>query len=446
MIHYITSNGIGNAWVGNELALIGKAGIPFKLHTLRRPESLFFKSEWAKQLDRDTLEIYPIGPRLAASVLTAPFLFGGRFFAALGNALFGKRESIKHRAAAFAHFLVACDWARRIRRENISLIHSQWIHSAGTVGMYGAWLLGRPFSFTGHAADLFRDRVALEDKVRRAEFIVCISEFHREFYKSLGARDEQLHIVYCGIDLTHFAPPPPSDHDPRKPLRIRSSGRLVEKKGFTHLIDACKILKDREVAYECVIAGSGPLQAPLQQQIDRLGLSDLVRLTGKEIKQEEIPGFMHGGDLYCLPCAWSSDNDVDGLPQMIMEAMACGLPAISTRLVGIPDLVVHERTGLLVEPKNPTQLANAIQRLRDDPTLARRLADDGQRHLAEVFEIEKALQPLIRLYQQKLSCDHDLSALGTTPGGRPATKVAAPAHNAAKSVRNDRDLSLTRQG
>ena len=121
-------------------------------------------------------------------------LFGRRYFAALANALFGKRESLRCRFAALSHFFVACHWARKLRRESVSLIHSQWIHSCGTIGMYGAWLLGCPFSFTGHATDLFRDRVALEDKIRRADFIVCISKFHQNLYKTLGARDDQLSI------------------------------------------------------------------------------------------------------------------------------------------------------------------------------------------------------------------------------------------------------------
>ena len=139
----------------------------------------------------------------------------------------------------------------------IDAIHAQWAHSCGTIGMYGAWLLGVPFSFTGHATDLFRDRVALHDKIRRAEFIICISSFHREFYKKHGARDEQLHLAYCGIDVSDFAPSPSPNRCGER-LRILSSGRLVEKKGFPYLIDACRLLADRGVPFECVIAGSGP--------------------------------------------------------------------------------------------------------------------------------------------------------------------------------------------
>lgn len=402
MIHYISPIGIGSAWVGNEIGVVRRAGIPVVLHSLRPSRQQFFASEWAKELDRQTRIIYPLPPvGFAVSLLAAPFLFRGRFFAALWNALFGKRESFRNRVAGIWHFLTACHWARGLRKERVSLIHSQWIHSGGTVGMYGAWLLGVPFSFTGHAADLFRERCALEDKIRRADFIICISEFHKDLFKKLGARDEQLHIVYCGLDLTHFKPRPRPPRGDRRP-RILSSGRLVEKKGFSHLIDACKILRDRGIDFECVIGGDGPLEKPLREQIARLGLEDRVSMTGKPLKQEEIPDFMYSGDVYALACVWAKDGDVDGLPQMLMEAMACGLPSVSTRLVGIPDLVLDGKTGLLVEPGNAEQLADALQRLIEDQELARSLAEAGDRWVHERFEIFEAIQPLVRLFRAKL--------------------------------------------
>jgi glycosyltransferase involved in cell wall biosynthesis len=405
MVHYITTNGVGNAWVGNELRTVGRAGIPFVLHALRRPSSTFFAAAWAHDLDAATKAIYPLAPFSSLlSFLLAPLLFGGRFFAALANALFGERESFRARVAGLAHFYVACHWARGLRHAPVSLIHAQWVHSSGTVGMYGAWLLAVPFSFTGHAADLFRDRVALRDKIRRASTIICISEFHRAFFKENGARDEQLRIVYCGIDPAQFSPGEGTPRDSaRDILRIGASGRLVEKKGFAHLVRACAALRQRGVRFECTIAGSGPLRDALQGEIDRLGVHEKVRLTAREIKQEEIPEFMRARDAYVLPCVWSSDNDVDGLPQMLMEAMACEVPVISTRLVGIPDLVVHDRTGLLADPGNVDQLVEAIVRLNDDPVLARRLARAGREWVEEKFDIRNCLQPLIAHFQRYLT-------------------------------------------
>ncbi len=222
----------------------------------------------------------------------------------------------------------------------------------------------------------------------------------REVLSGTRARPDQLRLVYCGIDVTKFAPAPlpPASQG----LKIRSSGRLVEKKGFSVLIQACKLLKDRSIAFDCIIGGSGPLEAELKTEIEKLQLTDRVSVTGKALKQEHIPQFVQSGNVYCLPCVWARDNDVDGLPQMLMEAMACGLPSISTRLVGIPDLVIDNQTGLLVSPESAEELADAILKLRDE-ALAARVAAAGRQHVLEKFEIETALQPLLREYRTLLN-------------------------------------------
>ena len=182
-----------------------------------------------------------------------------------------------------------------------------------------------------------------------------------------------------------------------------SSGRLVEKKGFAYLIDACRILVDRGEQFECIIGGSGEIEAELREQVRRLKLENFVTITGKALQQEKIIEFMHGADVYALPCVWASDNDVDGLPQMLMEAMACGLPAISTRLVGIPDLIRHEETGLLVAPNDATELADAITRLMRDRALSARLAESGLRWVYERFDLKTCLEPLIGKYRERLN-------------------------------------------
>jgi colanic acid/amylovoran biosynthesis glycosyltransferase len=404
MILYVTSNGIGNAWVANELSRLDASGIPYELHALRAPESIMHGSDWATRLHRSTREIYPVGvATLILSVLGAPLRFRWRFMQALWNALTGERENMRVRVLGIWHLLVATVWATRLkpRAASISHIHSQWINSCGTVAMYGAWLLDVSFSFTGHAADLFRERCALRDKIKRAEFIVCISEFHRRFFLSEGARPEQLFVAYCGIEPEWFYPRAAETEPPASPLRILASGRLVEKKGFSDLIDACAILERRQFDFLCTIGGSGELESSLRQQIDRLGLAHRVTVTGQALKQEHIVEFMHTGHVYALPCVWASDNDVDGLPQMLMEAMASGLPAVSTDLVGIPDLIEHGKTGLLVPAGDTESLANALQALAD-PQLRQRLAMAGRDAVLSRFNLANCLEPLLERYRSKL--------------------------------------------
>lgn len=402
MIQYMTTQGVGDAWVGNELRIVKAAHLPVCLHALNRPKDTYFTAPDIDALNQTTRYIYPLSPFVAAwAVLAAPARFGRRSFAALGNALFGRRESLKVRLVGLWHFAVACHWAAGMRSDNVAHIHSQWIHSAGTVAMFGAWLLDKPFSFTGHAADLFRNRVALHDKILRADFIICISEFHRQFYLDNGARLEQLRIAYCGIDTTHFVPNRRL-RATEEPLHILSSGRLVEKKGFSILVEACRILKMRGYPFHCTIGGSGPDEEMLRGLIKEFDLEAEVSLTGQALKQEDIPTFMHSGDVYTLPCVWASDNDVDGLPQMLMEAMACGLPAVSTRLVGIPDLVVDGETGLLVDPGDASALADALQKLGDEEALAQKLAEAGHRRVKKVFDIHICLEPLLNEFRSAL--------------------------------------------
>ena len=402
MIHYMTPQGVGDAWVGNELRIVDRAGIPFVLHALHRPDQTYFSSPDIAAFDAATHAVYPVRSMTAlGAVLAGPSRFGGRFFAAFADALVGPRESLRNRAVGLWHFALACHWAAGLRADPPAHIHSQWIHSAGTVAMYGAWLLDRPFSFTGHAADLFRNRQALATKIARAEFIICISEFHRQFYLENGADPAQLQIAYCGIDTSHFTPRR-RPRDPAQPYHILSSGRLVEKKGFADLIRACAILRDRGLEFRCTIAGSGPDEADLRARVRAEGLEDLVVLTGQALKQEDIPDFMATGDVYTLPCVWASDNDVDGLPQMLMEAMACGLPAISTRLVGIPDLIRDGETGLLVAPNDPEALADALMRLEADADLADHLSEAGHRHLVDTFDLDRCLEPLLEKFRASL--------------------------------------------
>lgn len=418
MIHYITTEGISNPWVGAELGIVQRRGIPFVLHSMRPAPESWFTSNWARRIQEATRVLYPLPLlQVALSTIAAPFLFKGRFFSCLGNALLGERESLRARVSAIAHLFVACHWARGLRREPVALIHAQWAHSCATIGMYGAWLLGVPFSFTGHAVDLFRDRVALRDKIRRAEFIVCISEFHRDFYRKVGARDDQLQIVYCGVDVSQLAPAP-TNTEGRRRFRILSLGRLVNKKGFDDLIEACQFLAADGLDFECVIAGDGPLKEVLDGQVARSNLTARVRVTGEAVLQESLNEFMNSGDVFCLPCVKARDGDMDGLPRTLMEAMACGVPTISTRLVGIPDLVVDGRTGLLVAPGKPKELARAIRRIDDDPELARRLGGAGRQWVIERFNIDTCLEPLLDRFRKKL----DL-AVGPEMPSRGATEV-----------------------
>jgi colanic acid/amylovoran biosynthesis glycosyltransferase len=400
-ICYITTNGIGGPWVAAELKIIQQRGIRADLHSMRTPELSFFDSDWAQRINNATEHIYPLPiASFAVSLLIAPLLFRAKFFSALYNALFSERESIRARIAGTTHLFVACHWARMINSRDYKLIHSQWIQSAGTIGFYAAWLLDIPFSFTGHAVDLFRERCALKDKISRAEFIVAISEFHKQFYIDEGASPNKIHIVYCGIELNEY---PYNFSPPSDAIRILSFGRLVEKKGFDTLVHACNLLREDGIDFQCEIAGSGPEYGSLVELVSHFGLEDFVTITGKPLKQEEIQEWMSKGDIFAQPCCWSSDNDVDGIPRSLMEAMAIGLPSISTRVAGIPDLIEHQTSGLLIAERDAAGLAQSICILAKDRNIMQKMSAAGRRTVEERFNLDDCLDPLVKLYNDKVN-------------------------------------------
>ena len=330
------------------------------------------------------------------------------------GAFTGKVEGPRQRFKTLAHLIPALRLAYLWRKQGIGHVHCQWAHTATTIGMHAAEMLGVGFSFMGHANDLFVHRVALEDKVARARFILCISEYHRRFYLDLGADPSRLHVVYCGISLDRFRDTQPFEPGKRK---VVSVGRLVEKKGFDDLIRACALLRDRGEEFECVIAGSGPQYRELEGLIAKLDLKGRVSITGRAILQEDIPAFLREARLFALPCVKDSDGDMDGLPQVLIESMACGVPAVSTFLVGMPDLIRDGENGLLVPTRDVEATADAIARLLNDDELTQRFGAAAETWAKAHFGRDELVDRLERVFRWATETPRDRSAPVAVPSG-----------------------------
>ncbi|MFQ5946240.1 MAG: glycosyltransferase family 4 protein, partial [Anaerolineae bacterium] len=249
---------------------------------------------------------------------------------------------------------------------------------------------GIPYSFTAHAKDIYHESVdaaLLKEKILGARFVITVSEYNRRHLAELAGEDLTGKILrlYNGIDMTRFQPDPSIY---REPDLILAVGRLVEKKGFHHLVQACRLLQDRGCPFQCVIVGDGPEHAPLAQQIITLGLQDRVVLVGA-LSQERVLDTLKRATVMALPCLVSATGDRDGLPTVLLEALAVGLPAISTTLAGIPEIIDHGKTGLLVPPGDPMLLAKAIEEVLANPDLQERLAREGRSKAEEAFNIRK---------------------------------------------------------
>ena len=283
--------------------------------------------------------------------------------------------------------VLAAAWlGPRLRKEGITHLH---VHFAGMAARTAYWIkefYGITYSFTGHANDMFCETdfpVSLEDLVREAEFVVTEADFSRDWLRRRHpAHAGKIHRVYNGIDTMAF---PQANAAPGRP-RLVSVGRCIEKKGFADLIDACGLLRGRGLDFECAIVGGGPLEASLAARVEERGLQGIVQLTGPR-PQEEVRQRLSAASVFVLACATEADGGMDNFPTVIVEAMATGLPVVSTRLAGVPEMVEHGVTGLLVGEKQPAALADALEILLRDPAQARQMGACGKAAAAARFAL-----------------------------------------------------------
>ena len=293
--------------------------------------------------------------------------------------------------------VLAAAWlGKRLKAQGVRHVH---VHFAGLAARTAYWLkafYGITFSFTGHANDMFVETdfpVTLADLVREAAFVVTVSDFTRDWLSRRNpSHAAKIHRVYNGIGPAGFLQASPAPGRPR----LVSVGRCIEKKGFADLIDACALLRERGLDFECAIIGGGPLEEALRARIMERGLQGIVNLPGPQ-PQEEVRRLLTEARVFVLACATEADGGMDTLPTVIVEAMAAGLPVVSTRLAAVPEMVTHGATGLLVEEKQPRQLADALETILRDPAWGERLGACGKTAAAERFAAEVTVAQLRKL-------------------------------------------------
>jgi glycosyltransferase involved in cell wall biosynthesis len=275
-----------------------------------------------------------------------------------------------------------------VRRTGINHLHAPFASEACTVARLAARFAGIPYSFTARAKDIFHETVRPEDlrrKLHDAAGVVTISDYHLGYLRATyGPLAAHVQRVYNGLDLDEYPYRPPGD----RPPVILAVGRLVEKKGFEDLVEACSLLAARGRAYRCRIVGTGLLLGALQAQIDCLGLREQVELVGP-LPQGEVMREIQRAAALAVPCVIAKDGDRDGLPNIIQEALALGTPVVSTDVTGIPEVVRDGETGLQVPQRDPQALADALDRLLANPELRVRLASGGRQLIESEFHIHR---------------------------------------------------------
>ena len=294
----------------------------------------------------------------------------------------------------YPHPEVRLKFLHYLRNNNIDHIHSNFAHIPTDIAMYAAALYGVTFSFISHANDLFERGWLLKEKVSRAKFAVTISAYNKQFLIDKGADENKINVIHCGVDTASF-----SEREEKKlsnPPILGSLGRMVEKKGFDVLISACDILKREGVAFKLQIAGGGPLKNELEDLAHNLNVMDNIDFMDS-ISHEDVPKWIKSLDMFVLPCKKDKHGDMDGIPVVLMESMLSGVPVITTRISGIPDLVIDELTGLLCESNNPESLSKKIKSLIIDNKLRNILIENAIAKVKGEFELSCNVKQLFIL-------------------------------------------------
>jgi glycosyltransferase involved in cell wall biosynthesis len=300
------------------------------------------------------------------------------------------------RRADFLRLYQAVYVGLRLRKIGIRHVHA---HFAGLAARTAFWI-GRffpvSFSFTAHANDIFTPRnfqIGLDKLVDAARFIATETDYAEKFLRERFSDDaNRIHRIYNGLDLTLFKR---ADFSSTPPL-IVAVGRLIAKKGFVDLLRACRLLVERGKSFRCEIIGEGPLEQELREQIAQLDLQSCVELPGAK-PQHEIRKHLAAATAFVLPSVIEPDGGMDNLPTVIMEAMAAGLPVVSTSIGGIPEMVIENETGFLVPPGDVVALWGAIEKMISDRSLAQKLGQAGYERARMHFSIEKNVRELLAL-------------------------------------------------
>ena len=375
-------------FIVNEVLALEAAGADLEIVSLRPPADGRFHEVLAQV-------------RAPVTYLRSSGLRAGDVWASLGHAhaelpgLARCLDELLH--ASVVDAVQALELARLVQARRITHLHAHFASVATTVARLASLLTGVPFSFTAHAKDIFHESVEPADVARKlsdASAVVTVSDYNLAFLReTYGTAADVVTRVYNGLDLRRFTYSSPAE----RPPVIAAVGRLVEKKGFADLVAAVALLVRDGRDLRVDLVGTGPLETALGEQVRARGLQDVVRMPGP-LPQEQVRDVVSGAAVFAAPCVVGSDGNRDGLPTVLLEAMALGTPCVATPVTGIPEAVRDGDTGLLVPESDTVALAGALGRLLDDSALRVRLAERARALVEAEFDAARAAATLQRLF------------------------------------------------
>lgn len=333
-----------------------------------------------------------LSPRILASNLRAMATRPVAFLTLAARLAAGSARQPGMLARTMILFPKAVYLGERLARAGVGHLHAHFASHPATVAMVASELWGLTFSFTAHAHDLFVSQALLDQKLRRARFVRSISDFNRRFLEErFPEASVSIHVIPMGLEPERFRVEPALRHG--EPLLLCVAA-LEPKKGHEVLIEACHLLEQQGRTFRCELVGGGALAGSLRERIDRLGLGARIRLVGP-LPQKAVAERIASATAVLLSSVVTPNGRMEGLPVVLVEALAAGRPVVAPELSGIPELIEDGVTGLLFRPGDSRQLAAALGRLLDDPRLAERLGRAGRQRVEERFELSRTVGSLL---------------------------------------------------
>ena len=371
-----------------ELEAMDRAGVRIELHPLLRQTGEPVQPAAARWVERAHFL-----PFLSPGILRSQLAFlrdrarRRRYLRAFVDMISGTWRSPNFLLGGLGIFPKVAHMSLAMLDKGVDHVHCHFANHPALAGWLVHRLTGIPYSFTAHGSDLHVDRTMLPTKVAEAAFVVTISGDNRTVIESSAGAVAagKVDVIHCGVDPAAFAP---AERPATGPLRIVAVGTLHEVKGQVHLIEACRRLAERGVAFTCRFIGDGPDRDRLATLIDTSGLADIVTLAGR-MTSDAVAAELAASDVLVAPSVPTRGGKREGIPVVLMEAMAAGLPVVASRLSGIPELVTDEVSGLLVPPGDDAALADALARLAADPDLRRTLGAAGRSTVERDFDVDR---------------------------------------------------------
>ena len=396
-----------------EILALEQQGIPVELYPLLRARNTATHPEgasvWAKLVERisqpqGTPVMHPEAAPLVERAHYLPFVswpilrahlhFLRRkprvYLSTLWTLLRATCGSLNYLIGGLGIFPKTVYFAYRMAAEGVTHVHAHFANHPAAAAFIVHRLVGIPYSFTAHGADLQVDQHMLREKVAEAAFVVTISNYNRDLILSVCGKQSQgkVVVIRCGVDTQLFQTRPANNRreSPTKPFTVLCIGTMYEVKGHTYLIEACRLLQERGMHFICNLVGDGPFRTALTEQVAQAGLVERVRFLGQRTRGEVIK-LLQGAEVLVVPSIPTRSGRREGIPVVLMEAMASGLPVVASGISGIPELVEDGQSGLLVKPRDPQAIADALERLYDDPQLGQRLGQVGREKVQRAFDL-----------------------------------------------------------